>query len=372
MEGRYGGSRAFIAAIAEKLKGAGIETVVIFPYQNSDHFAEKLAEKGVQAKRLRLHRLTKDKIHFFKYVIFFIPEIFSLYKLIIRTGADIVHCNHSWQIKGVLAAKLAHKPVVWTLHETHMPAFINIIFKFIARHCSAAFITAGKSARDYYLSDECFSKKQIMEIQAPVDTAVFNPERVKEDKKIAGYPGLKIVTVGNIGPLKGLEFFIEMASILTQQYDNLTFFVVGPIFDSQRSYSNKIIEIAKKYGLRNMHFYGQSENIPSVLKSADIYVCSSITEASPMSVWEAMSMGKAIVSTAVGDVMQFIKNSDNGFVVGIKDSSALAEKVCLLIEDEGLREIFGRRARDAAVKYLDIDICAKKHAEFYRRMMSKL
>ena len=38
----------------------------------------------------------------------------------------------------------------------------------------------------------------------------------------------------------------------------------------------------------------------------DIYICTSNNEASPLSVWEAMSMEKAIISTDVGDVGKFI------------------------------------------------------------------
>lgn len=369
MEGRYGGPHAFIAAIAEKLKGVGVETVVIFPCQNSDYFLKKLDEKGIQVKRLSLHRLTKDKIPLIKYVILFISELFSLYKLIVRSSADIVHCNHSWQFKGVLAAKLARKPVVWTIHETSTPLFVNIIFKFLALHFCDAFITAGERVRTCYLSDERFSKKQIMEIQAPVDTSVFDPEKIKEDGRIADYPGLKIVTVGNINPLKGIEYFIEMASILNEEYNDLVFFVVGPHFESQKYYSEKICRMAKNLEFENVHFYGPTDDIASVLKAADIYVCASISEASPISVWEAMSMAKPIASSDVGDVARFIENGENGFVVPIKGAVAMAEKVGLLIGDEKLRKRFGRKARDVAVRYLDVSICAKKHAQFYREIV---
>ncbi len=209
-----------------------------------------------------------------------------------------------------------------------------------------------------------------MEIQAPADTALFDPKKVVEDPVIAVYAGLKIVTVGNINPAKGVEYFIEMASILNQRYDNLSFFVVGPHLDSQRVYSDKIVGLMKKYDLKNLHFYGSSENIPSMLKAADVYVCSSIAEASPISVWEAMSMGKAIVSTDVGDVAKFIKDGVSGYIVPIKNALAMAEKVELLIENTALRKKVGKNARKIAVKNLDVDICTKKQAEFYREILN--
>jgi len=369
MEDRFGGPQARITAVAEKLKNDGIETIVIFPKTNSELFYNKLTERNIQTRRLGLHRLTKQKSHLIKYIMFFIPELLSLYKRVKKERVDIVHCNGSWQIKGVIAGKLAGIKVAWHLNDTLMPTFINIVFNFLALHFCDAFITAGERVRAYYLSDGRLSRKPIMEIQAPVDTSVFDPKKVKEDRKIAGYPGLKIVTVGNINPLKGIEYFMEMASILNGRYDDLSFFVVGPHLDSQRVYSGKIVGLMKKYGLKNLRFYGLSENIPSVLKAADVYVCSSIAEASPISVWEAMSMGKAIVSTDVGDVAKFIKDGVSGYIVPIKNALAMAEKVKLLIENTALRKKVGENARKVAVKNLDVDICTKKQAEFYREIM---
>jgi glycosyltransferase involved in cell wall biosynthesis len=216
------------------------------------------------------------------------------------------------------------------------------------------------------------SGKPILEIQAPVDTFIFNPENVEKDPKIADFVGLKIVTVGNVNPSKGIEYFIEMAYVLNKQYINLNFFVVGPHFVSQKTYSDKVVRMAQKYNLDNLHFYGPSDNIPSVLKAADVYVCSSIAEASPTSVWEAMSMEKAIVSTDVGDVAKVINDGENGYIVSIKDVDTLVKKAALLIENAELRQKVGINARKIAIKNLDVDICVKKHADFYRKIMDEL
>ena len=369
-EGRFGGPQRWISSVSGRLKDFGFDQIVIFPDVDSDRFYEELHAQGVSTNRISLHRLTKEKTHLIKFVLLFFSETHSLYKLLKKEDIDIVHCNNSWQFKGVIAGKLAGKKVVWHLHETSTPFFVNIVFKFLASYFCDTFITAGTRVKSYYLNGPRFAQKQIVEIQAPVDTVLFDPGKAVEDSVIAIYAGLKIVTVGNINPTKGVEYFIEMASILNQRYDNLSFFIVGPHLDSQRAYSDKIVELMKKYGLKNLHFYGLSENIPSVLKAADVYVCSSIAEASPISVWEAMSMEKAIVSTDVGDVARFIKDGVSGYIVPIKNALAMAEKVELLIENTALRTKVGKNARKVAVKNLDVDICTKKQAEFYREVLN--
>jgi glycosyltransferase involved in cell wall biosynthesis len=112
------------------------------------------------------------------------------------------------------------------------------------------------------------------------------------------------------------------------------------------------------------------DDVPSFLQSGDIFVYTSISESGPGAVWEAMSMGKAIVTTDVGSVSQYIENGKSGFVVPVKDVEALTEKVELLLGDSALRQKMGAEARLVAEKYLDLRVAAEKHASFYRQILS--
>jgi glycosyltransferase involved in cell wall biosynthesis len=369
-DSRFGGPQRWTSVISGKLKSLGFDQTVIFPVDNSDRFFEMLNKQRVKTHRITLHWLTKEKKRLSKFFVMFIPELISLYKFFRNREIDIVHCNNSWQFKGVIAAKFASKKIVWHLHEATTPFCVNIIFRFLAKYCVDAFIVAGERASNYYLNNKKLQKKPVLVVQSPVDVSVFHPEKVEENRRINNCFGLKIVTVGNVNYDKGLEYFVKMASILNKKYNGLSFFIVGPHIDSQRVYLKKVFDLVKQYNLKNLYFYGQSENIPSVLKVADIYVCSSVTEASPTSVWEAMSMQKAIVSTDVGDVGNFIKDGKSGYVVPVKDAVAIAKKVGLFVENAELRQKVGINARKIALRNLDVDICVKKYADFYREIIN--
>jgi glycosyltransferase involved in cell wall biosynthesis len=123
--------------------------------------------------------------------------------------------------------------------------------------------------------------------------------------------------------------------------------------------------------LNNLSFYGACHDVRQVLKPADIYVCSSIAEASPVSVWEAMSMGKAIVATDVGDVARFLTHGKNGFIVPIKDPESLAEKVDILIRNPEIRKRFGEMAMNVARHKLDVQIIARKHRDAYNSILNR-
>ena len=126
------------------------------------------------------------------------------------------------------------------------------------------------------------------------------------------------------------------------------------------------MDTIKKEEINNIHFLDGKEDVRPFLKIMDIYVCSSDNEASPLSVWEAMSMEKAVVSTDVGDVGKFINNGTNGFIVNRKDSNALAKRIINLAEEPELKNNFGKSARLVVKNKLNLNLCAKLHNEVYK------
>ena len=98
----------------------------------------------------------------------------------------------------------------------------------------------------------------------------------------------------------------------------------------------------------------------------DIYVCTSKNESSPLSVWEAMSMKKPIVSTDVGDVPKYIKNDVNGYIVKVNNTNDLAKRIKKLIDKPKLRKEFGKRSRHIAKKNFNLMVCRNLHLNAYK------
>jgi glycosyltransferase involved in cell wall biosynthesis len=305
-------------------------------------------------------------------MVFLLPEVISLARCLRRDDVRLVHCNTAWQIQGVLAGKLAGSKVVMHLNDTQGSWLTKVLFGLLGR-LSDAYIVAGRRAKERHFTgvNGALARKKIAEIQAPVDTAgEFNPENVTPDPEMFNDGGLNITTVANINPDKGLDDFVGMASALNDRYDNLAFHIVGARLDSQARYADSLSDLVRRRDLTNLRFHGHTNNVASVLKATDVLVCSSLTEASPMAVWEAMAMERAVVSTDVGDVASYLHDGVNGCVAPPGDSSALAAKVGVLIEDEGLRATFGKRARATAIAELDISVCVDKHRSLYIELLA--
>jgi glycosyltransferase involved in cell wall biosynthesis len=106
--------------------------------------------------------------------------------------------------------------------------------------------------------------------------------------------------------------------------------------------------------------------VRALLKRFDIYVCSSLAESSPVSVWEAMAMARPVVSTDVGDVPRHVEDGKAGYIVGVGDHEAMAERLALLCADPDMRRRQGETARRIALAEFTPDVIGRETLEFYR------
>ena len=363
-DARVGGPQIRITQVAKKLKGTEYDTTILLPKADNSRFKQMLENENIKYKELPLHRLTKEKKYLIKFIIFFFYEIYVLYKYLKKERFDIIHVSGgSWQWKGVIAGKLAGCKVIWHLNDTKMPSYIKVIFKTLAKYFTDAFILAGNRVKEYYL-DNLNIKKPYEIIPAPVDTNKFNPEldyaKLKEikDNKI------NIITIGNINPIKGHHIFIKLANELNKEFDNLNFLIIGNIRKSQIKYFTFLQNLIKKYNIKNLNIIQNINDVRDYLKFSDVYICSSIAEASPTVVWEALSMGKIVFSTDVADVSNYLENRYIGNLYNFKE---FVQKILNYLNNNDISK-FDCKNRTIAIKNFDISIIVKKHKNVYNRV----
>jgi len=371
-EGRYGGPQRRTVEVAKEIKKFGIRTTVFYSLYDSEKFKKELNNSNIKCKGIDIIRLSLEPRIFFRYLVTFFRDIIRLYSIIKNGNYDLVQINGTPQYKGVIASKLAGIPIVWIIEDTQMPFIIRNATRILARYFASGIIVTGKSVYDYYIKKSIIKNKKNIEIHAPVDTKVFNPRLVEPNKSMINRKKIKIVTVSGVSPVKGLDFFIRMASQLVNYNKHLIFYVAGAELSSQKKYSKMInsLILSSKLNAENYKYYGMIDNVQSFLAGGDIFVCTSLTEAGPMTVWEAMSMGKAIVTTDVGSVRQYIKDGISGFIVPVGDTKALIKRVQDLILNPELARSMGKMAREVAKEKLDVSFAAQKYADFYKEVLS--
>jgi glycosyltransferase involved in cell wall biosynthesis len=369
LDARLAGPQLSIVRVGKILRDHHqIETVVILPKKGSGKFVRILKQHQIDFTTLWLNKLSKRPLNMALWLITFIPQVFLLSRAIKKLRVDLIHCSGSWQFKGIIAGKLAGKKIIWHMNDSKIPRMVRIIFKRLNRWADGFIFTGGR-VKKYYQN---LIKGKVIErvINAPVDADHYNPRKPVEASFLKNQPGLKIITLANVNPVKGIENFVEAAVGLSKRFDNLQFYVIGGLLKSQKKYIRRIRQLILDNHLENFDLSGFCDDVRSVLKDADIYVCTSISEASPMSVWEAMAMEKPVVSTDVGSVSVYIKNGENGFVVPVGDSDKIAERIGYLVEHPRERTRFGKKAREMVENYLDNSKTATRYADIYREVQT--
>jgi glycosyltransferase involved in cell wall biosynthesis len=84
-----------------------------------------------------------------------------------------------------------------------------------------------------------------------------------------------------------------------------------------------------------------------------------------MSILEAMSSGRPVVSTAVGGVPEQLANGECGLLTPPGDSEALAKAIIKLLQDSDARESIGSRARARATALYSLDRMTERYMKLY-------
>jgi glycosyltransferase involved in cell wall biosynthesis len=366
-EGKLGGPQVRMVRVAAALRGRA-ETVIIMPRANSGPFREMCAANGLPYRALPLTRITKEWRAALAYVLFSPLEVVRLARLFRRERIDLVHASGgSWQYKAVIAARLAGIPSVWHLNDTFMPGWVRRLFRRVAPLANG-FIFASHRSQEYY-GDLVAPMHPQSVVTSTVDTAYFDPARGLPGDHGVPRGGPVIGTVANVNPVKGLETLIRAAARLREMGHTPHVVIVGPVFSRQTEYHRRLVALAQDLGLDRVRFVGARVDVRPLLAQFDAYVCSSVAESSPVSVWEAMAMARPIVSTDVGDVARHVCDGEAGFVVPVDDDTAMADRLARLLDDSALRDRMGRAARQA-VSSFSPDRVAEATLDFYRQVLS--
>jgi glycosyltransferase involved in cell wall biosynthesis len=225
-------------------------------------------------------------------------------------------------------------------------------------------ICESKTARDVILAQRRLLKcrrEQLVVIPNGVDLNRFNPE-AHHRSRCRGALGLKpndfvVCSVARLAPEKNHSQLLKALRYLTDSEDevhalkriNIRGLIVGP----DAGCASQLEVEAERLGiLQQVRFLGSRSDIPEILRAADAFALTSVTEGTPFALLEAMAMGLPIVATHVGSIIETING--NGFLVGVLRPEQTYKALSDLCRDPGLSRRLGRRSRELARRF-DID-----------------
>jgi glycosyltransferase involved in cell wall biosynthesis len=158
---------------------------------------------------------------------------------------------------------------------------------------------------------------------------------------------LRILFLSNFKRDKGVLTLIEALGILKEQGYNFSARLVGAPSDYN---TESIEEIIRNKNLSEFievsgPAYGDRKN--NEFMNADIFVFPSYNDAFPLVIIEAFQFALPVVSTYEGGIPDMVNNNESGFLVLSQNPQMLAEKIAILLKDNELRMMMGRKGYES-------------------------
>ncbi len=288
----------------------------------------------------------------------------KLARLISREKPEVIVCwMYHAMVAGTLAARLSRKsvPVFWNIRQSiEDPAALSGNTRFalgIAKRLSR--LPTGiiyNSARAQQLHSRIgFCDKNVVVIPNGV-TSVINPPPVSQTRQVFGI-------AARFHPQKDHETFFQAAALLHRLYPQTRFVAAGAGLSRDNSALLKMIN-ASGLPADAIDLRGEIDDMDAFYRGIDVLVLSSRTEGFPNVIAEAMSYGKPVVTTDVGDSAATV--GQTGIVVAPGNPQALADGMRKMI---GLASSEYAALSDAARQRIDEHFSLPQVVRHYDRFL---
>jgi glycosyltransferase involved in cell wall biosynthesis len=167
---------------------------------------------------------------------------------------------------------------------------------------------------------------------------------------------------GRFHPQKDHETFFYAASIVARANPQARFLAVGSGLTSENP---AVTELMNKAGIpvASVDLCGESNDMSTFYRSIDVLVLSSRTEGFPNVVAEAMSHGKPVITTDVGDAAMIVSNT--GWVVPPRNPASLAAVMERVLKMQPKRYAdMANQARQRVAAEYDLQAICQRYEKF--------
>jgi glycosyltransferase involved in cell wall biosynthesis len=334
-----GGAERLMVPILKHLSREYFEPYVCaMQSKDGNPMADELGALGVPVECLNIKRL-RD-----------LDALPRLTRYLKGIEADIVHTQlEAANILGNISAKLLRLPSVCTIHV--MPS-LDVKTKtklhqkvewFALRHFCNRVVSVSEEARQYHIQISGSSAEQVTTIYNGIDLSAFaDMDYAQERQAVRAEFGIPsdasvLITVAVLRPPKGIQFMIRALPAVLARHPNTYYLIVGS--GPHQQVLNEEVANAGVNG--HVIFAGMRKDVPRLLAASDVFVLSTLTEALPTVLAEAMAARLPLIASRVGGIPEMIADGQNGFLVEPEDIDGLSRICIRLLENSDERAAMG-------------------------------
>lgn len=359
-----GGAERALECLLPHLVAQGV-TVAVVSLREPQPVGERLRALGMEVYELGMKPSRPS-----------LRGLFGLWRRVRAFRPDVIQ---GWMYHGNLAAHVARlampqAKVVLGLHQTlarldlesRTTRAVIRLDAYLSRWASRVIHVAQAAVSHHEAAG--YAPRAVV-LPNGIDTDRFRPDPVAAAalrKELGvGPEALVIGMVGRHHPAKNHEGFLRAAALVAAEYPRARFLLCGADVSSENPALASLLNVSVLEG--KVLALGSRSDVPALLACCDLYVLSSVQEALPNVVAEAMSCGVPCVVTDVGDAAWMI--GETGWLVPAGDDRALAAGIIRAL-GAGCADLTsrGKAARQRIVTKMDVARVAARYVALYRML----
>ncbi|RDV29198.1 glycosyltransferase [Alteromonas aestuariivivens] len=291
----------------------------------------------------------------------------TIRKHILENQIDVVHCHQytPW-VYGALAAAFTKAKVIFTEHGRFYPdssswkrKLVNpLLMKFTNQ------VTAiSKATKEALVEFEYIPRDKIEVIYNGIKPLEVDMSKVPETKEALGIPkDAKVLgTIARFDPIKNHAMMLDAFALVLKEFPDTWLVMVGD-GDERQNIEAKIASLGIGH---RVVLTGYQPNPADLQAAMDIFLLSSLSEGTSMTLLEAMSLGKPCVVTDAGGNAEIIKNSVNGFVTENQNEQPFAAAINQIIHSNSLSAEMGSKAEQRFYNKFPVSQMSQKYCSLY-------
>lgn len=293
--------------------------------------------------------------------------IFAIRKFIKHNNIDILHCHQytPW-VYGVLAALGTKAKVIFTEHGRFYPdssswkrKLINPWLCRITQHITAISAATKQALIDF----ENIPKKDISVIYNGIKPLVAKQQNMAAIKSELGINDDTFIfgTVARLDPIKNHQMMLIAFKKVKEQHKQAVLIIVGD-GEEKQNITNTIKSLALQ---DDVILTGYKTNPTDYLSLFDVFLLSSFSEGTSMTLLESMSLSKPCVVTDAGGNKEIITDQQNGFVSENDNAQAFAESMLKIIASSELKQSMSNAALSRFNQYFSNNIMNNHFKKLY-------
>jgi len=263
----------------------------------------------------------------------------KLCRIISRERVNLVHAHQytSYFYAAPACLMAPRTRVVFTEHgrpEADQVRLKRALANQILRLVTAEYTAVSEFSRRSLVA---FEKMPVSRVRVIHNGVAVEPIASTEDRlrtRVAlglGATTPVALTVGRLDRVKDFGTLLRAFSLVVRDLPDATLLIAG---DGDRAYRAELLQQVTDLALEgHARFLGSRRDVPALLAACDVFALTSITEALPLSVLEAMQAGRPVVATRVGGTAEAVVDGRTGILLAPGDAPAAAAALRRLLSD---------------------------------------